>query len=301
MTTISWTATDIFGNVNVVAQLVTVVDTEKPVLTVPAGRDPAGRGTASPSIVITDAELGTRHRRPTTPASVTIVRTGVPAGNVFPVGTTTITYTATDAAGNVTTGTQTVTVTRSRCRSISVGATDASGNEYLRDPIVFTITRSGSTLGSITINLGWSGTAIFGTDYTVTATGGTLGRQRHDDHARRGRHERDDHGYPDRRHDRREHRDRHADAELGRPVYALGTPTIANGSIIDNDGSATVSIARPTTPAPRPEANPIVFTVTRGGNIWSNVVVNLGWTGTATLGTDYTVDRHRRDAVRQRT
>ena len=43
---------------------------------------------------------------------MTIVRSGVPAGNVFPVGTTTITYTATDASGNVTTGTQTVTVSR---------------------------------------------------------------------------------------------------------------------------------------------------------------------------------------------
>jgi hypothetical protein len=34
----------------------------------------------------------------------------VPAGNAFPVGTTTITYTATDAAGNTSTATQTVTV-----------------------------------------------------------------------------------------------------------------------------------------------------------------------------------------------
>jgi len=35
----------------------------------------------------------------------------VPAGNAFPTGTTTITYTATDAYGNVSTGTQTVSVT----------------------------------------------------------------------------------------------------------------------------------------------------------------------------------------------
>src|SRR5207302_3070016 len=37
-------------------------------------------------------------------------RSGVPAGNVFSVGTTTITYTATDAAGNSALATQTVTV-----------------------------------------------------------------------------------------------------------------------------------------------------------------------------------------------
>ena len=133
-----------------------------------------------PSIVVTDAELGTASATDNS-GSVTIVRTGVPAGNVFPVGTTTITYTATDAAGNVTTATQTVTVSQP-VPVISVGATDASGNEYLRDPIVFTISRSGSTTGSITINLGWSGTAVFGTDYTVTATGGTLGGT-DDDHA----------------------------------------------------------------------------------------------------------------------
>jgi hypothetical protein len=41
---------------------------------------------------------------------VTIKRTGVPAGNLFPVGTTTITYTATDPYGNTTTATQTIVV-----------------------------------------------------------------------------------------------------------------------------------------------------------------------------------------------
>ena len=103
VTTISWTAIDVFGNQTVVTQKVTVVDTEKPVLTVPAAvtRQVATGGT---SIVVTDAELGSASATDNA-GSVTIVRTGVPAGNVFPVGTTTITYTATDAAGNVSTGT----------------------------------------------------------------------------------------------------------------------------------------------------------------------------------------------------
>ena len=96
VTAISWTAIDIFGNVNVVAQLVTVVDAEKPVLTVPAGRDPAGRGRRWPR---SSSPMPSSAPRSATDnsGSVTIVRTGVPAGNVFPVGTTTITYTATDA------------------------------------------------------------------------------------------------------------------------------------------------------------------------------------------------------------
>jgi len=42
---------------------------------------------------------------------VTISRSGVPPNNVFPVGETLITYTATDNAGNATSVTQTVTVT----------------------------------------------------------------------------------------------------------------------------------------------------------------------------------------------
>ena len=42
--------------------------------------------------------------------SVTITRSGVPDGNFFPVGTTIITYSATDGAGNTTSDTQDVTV-----------------------------------------------------------------------------------------------------------------------------------------------------------------------------------------------
>ena len=43
-------------------------------------------------------------------AGVTISRTGVPANNLFPVGETLITYTATDVSGNLASVTQTVTV-----------------------------------------------------------------------------------------------------------------------------------------------------------------------------------------------
>jgi hypothetical protein len=42
---------------------------------------------------------------------VTITRSGVPAGNIFPVGTTIVTYTASDGHGNTASATQHVTVT----------------------------------------------------------------------------------------------------------------------------------------------------------------------------------------------
>ena len=70
-----------------------------------------GAGAVSCNKLVTDAELGT--------ATVTdnckfglsgITRSGVPAGNIFPVGTTTISYSATDGAGLTTVATQTVTV-----------------------------------------------------------------------------------------------------------------------------------------------------------------------------------------------
>jgi hypothetical protein len=57
---------------------------------------------------------------------------------------------------------------------VSVAATDASGAEQANDPIVFTITRSASLTNQLVVNLTWSGAAAFGTDYTVTVTGGTL-------------------------------------------------------------------------------------------------------------------------------
>ena len=61
------------------------------------------------SVVVNDAQLGSATASDNS-GTVTVTRTGVPAGNVFPVGTTTITYTAVDAAGNKTTVTQMVSV-----------------------------------------------------------------------------------------------------------------------------------------------------------------------------------------------
>ncbi|HEY6231816.1 MAG TPA: PxKF domain-containing protein, partial [Pyrinomonadaceae bacterium] len=43
-------------------------------------------------------------------AGVTFARSGVPAGNVFPLGNTTVTYTATDKSGNTASANQVVTV-----------------------------------------------------------------------------------------------------------------------------------------------------------------------------------------------
>lgn len=84
-------------------------DHTAPVLTVPA--DVTVAAGASCTAVISDAALGKATATDNCSACVVITRTGVPAGNVFPQGTTVITYTATDGHGNSTQGTQNVTVT----------------------------------------------------------------------------------------------------------------------------------------------------------------------------------------------
>jgi hypothetical protein len=61
-------------------------------------------------MVVSDVQLGTASANDSCQGSLGTTRTGVPGGNVFPVGTTTITYSATDAHNNTGTATQTVTV-----------------------------------------------------------------------------------------------------------------------------------------------------------------------------------------------
>jgi hypothetical protein len=81
-------------------------DTTAPVLTVP----PPVTVSAGPACSATVANIGTATATDNCSSCVVINRTGVPAGNVYPLGTTTITYTASDGHGNTSTGTQTVTV-----------------------------------------------------------------------------------------------------------------------------------------------------------------------------------------------
>ena len=108
-TTITWTATDVHGNTATATQLITVNDRENPTITAPEGLSlSTGAGATTCGLLIDDATLG----NPTASdnCTFTVTRTGVPAGNVFPVGTTTVTYTATDASGNTAGATQTISV-----------------------------------------------------------------------------------------------------------------------------------------------------------------------------------------------
>ena len=100
ITTITWTATDAAGNTSTATQTITVEDTTAPVISVPVNVEV--EATAADSVVAYDA--------PTATDAVGVVNLTHNAPATFPVGTTTITWTATDAAGNSSTTDQTITV-----------------------------------------------------------------------------------------------------------------------------------------------------------------------------------------------
>jgi hypothetical protein len=112
-TTITWTATDSDGRRATCTQTITVTvnDTTPPTITAPPDVNistPPGTS-GSCGLVVGETELGTPNANDN--CTVNVTRTGVPAGSFFPVGTTIVTYTARDGAGNTATATQNVTVT----------------------------------------------------------------------------------------------------------------------------------------------------------------------------------------------
>ena len=69
--------------------------------------------------------------------------------------------------------------------------------------------------------------------------------------------------------------------------YTPGAAATATGTIADNDALVTVTATDPS--GAEQGQDPIVFTVTRSNYLTGNIIVNLTWSGTATLGTDYTL------------
>ena len=103
-TTVTWTVTDNSGNTATCTQVVTVADVEVPTIVCPADlalNTDAGVCTAS------GASLGNASANDN--CGVSSLTNDAPAN--FPVGVTTVTWTAADASGNTATCTQTVTVT----------------------------------------------------------------------------------------------------------------------------------------------------------------------------------------------
>jgi len=101
-TTVTWTVTDASGNTATATQKVTVNDTEKPILTVPAPL--TVRATSINGAVVTFTPTATDN------CSGVNVSSSPASGTLFPLGATPVVVTAADASGNTASRTFTVTV-----------------------------------------------------------------------------------------------------------------------------------------------------------------------------------------------
>ncbi len=108
LTVVTWRATDASGHYAEANQNVTVTapaDTTPPVVTPPGDKIAEATSAAGAVVVFPDATATDNV------GVVSLVQTAGPAsGSVFPIGTTDVVWTATDAAGNIGTATQKVTV-----------------------------------------------------------------------------------------------------------------------------------------------------------------------------------------------
>jgi hypothetical protein len=118
-TQVNASATDPASGTGTCSFNVTVRDTEPPHVAAPA--DVVAEATSAAGAVVADGALGTPIATDNAPG-VTVARAGVPAGNQFPLATTTLVYTATDAAGNTATANQRITVRDTTPPTIDIAA-----------------------------------------------------------------------------------------------------------------------------------------------------------------------------------
>ncbi len=105
VTTNTFRATDASGNTSTCSFTVTVVDNQAPAITCPApitATTPIGSCTAVVTYAVTASD--------NCPGVTTALVSGLASGSSFPIGVTTVTWRATDAAGNISTCSFTVTV-----------------------------------------------------------------------------------------------------------------------------------------------------------------------------------------------
>ncbi len=138
VTTVTYTVTDAAGNTGTCSFTVTVNDTQAPVISCPANitvSTPVGSCTAVVNYTVTATD--------NCPGVTTALLAGLASGSSFPVGVTTVTHRATDAAGNTATCSFTVTVTDGQLPVIS--AQPASQTSCVGSSATFSVTASNAT------------------------------------------------------------------------------------------------------------------------------------------------------------
>jgi HYR domain-containing protein/chitobiase/beta-hexosaminidase-like protein len=137
-TTVRCSATDAAGNTATGTFTLTVADTGAPVLSLPSNITVSATGTSG--AVVTFAVSATD----LSPASPDVTCTPV-SGSAFPIGTTTVRCSATDAAGNTSTGTFTVSVLDGVAPTVSVSlspATPSGDHGWYSAPVTVTVSAS---------------------------------------------------------------------------------------------------------------------------------------------------------------
>lgn len=116
-TTVTYEASDAAGNTGSASFTVTVTDAEDPVVTAPANISVVADTGQSTAVVTYDAPTATDNVGVTDGPNLTA---GLASGSAFPIGETTVTYEASDAAGNTGTASLTVTVTDGEAPVVTV-------------------------------------------------------------------------------------------------------------------------------------------------------------------------------------
>jgi len=156
VSTVTTTATDSAGNIAVCSFTVTVADNEPPQLTCPATIDVSADTDACEATGVTIVPPTGTDNCTTAPVQISGVRSdNKPLSDPYPTGTTTITWTATDAAGKTQSCNQLVTVrdaTSPAIQCVPDQTVVAVNDECESDPVFFEVTATDNcSTGAVTV------------------------------------------------------------------------------------------------------------------------------------------------------
>ncbi|HCL04788.1 MAG TPA: hypothetical protein DHW64_01970 [Chitinophagaceae bacterium] len=159
-TTVTWTVTDIHGNVSTATQVVTVSDTEKPVIACAANQvfcaNTGGNNNYTVPVLTQSDNCGIASTTYTVTGATNRSGTGTNASGAFAIGTSTVTYTVTDIHGNVSTCSFTVTINPLPVATVQAASPNAFCSE-------FTLTGSGNQNAPFAYNWSLNGNAVAAT------------------------------------------------------------------------------------------------------------------------------------------